>query len=132
MKPCKINTTLVLLMPQLKVKGVPQIEIQLATMDSSIPRVILCLSIRHMIAARLTTSATIGLVFPTKPRPTFVVLSTGPNQTWGATGKIIDSLVLCHEHQERLDFLFRTMNRTARILITFEPEYPEHFHMDDL
>jgi len=39
--------------------------------------------------------------------------------------------VLYHEFEERVDFLFQKKNGTARILITFEPGFPEHFHKDD-
>ena len=41
----------------------------------------------------------------------------------GAEGELIDGKVLYHE--------FEKEDESARILIFYEPVYPEHFHMDD-
>mmetsp|Transcript_206 Transcript_206/g.664 ORF Transcript_206/g.664 Transcript_206/m.664 type:complete len:201 (+) Transcript_206:275-877(+) len=61
----------------------------------------------------------------------FGSLIAGAKSIMGATGELVDGQVLYHEYEERVDFLFQKKNGTARILITFQPGFPEHFHKDD-
>ncbi|KAL3907618.1 MAG: hypothetical protein SGILL_008795, partial [Bacillariaceae sp.] len=39
--------------------------------------------------------------------------------------------VLYHEREERVDFKLQKEDGSSRVLVTFEPGYPEHFHDDD-
>lgn len=39
--------------------------------------------------------------------------------------------VLYNELVERVEFLFRNQDKSAHVLVSFEPGLPEHFHKDD-
>jgi len=61
----------------------------------------------------------------------FASILAGAKSIMGAMDELIDGKVLYHEFQERVDFLFQRRDGSARILISYEPGYPEHFHKDD-
>lgn len=49
-------------------------------------------------------------------------------------GESVDGQVLYNEKQERIDFRFKTRDATkdiVRLIITFEPGYPYHWHDED-
>ena len=48
-----------------------------------------------------------------------------------AEGELIQGKVLYHEIQDRVDFFFERNDKSASVLITFEPGDPEHFHNND-
>lgn len=61
----------------------------------------------------------------------FGSILAGAKSIMGAEGELIDGKVLYHEFEERVNFLFQKKDESARILISYEPGYPEHFHKDD-
>jgi hypothetical protein len=49
-------------------------------------------------------------------------------------GESVDGQVLYNEKQERIDFRFKTCDEAkdiVRLVITFEPGYPYHWHDED-
>jgi hypothetical protein len=121
----------------IKINGVRQIEIKLSN-DGFIypPREALALNsaynsdkVHHKRSgwARLSNESV---------KTHFESILSGMKSILGTgEGELLFGKVLYHEYEERIDFLFSDTQHmgtgSKRILVTFEPGYPEHFHEND-
>ena len=119
----------------IKLDGIRQIEIKLAN-DGFIypPRDTLALNNSYNSDERHHQRTGWARLSNETVKVHFRSILSGMKSIFGTgDGQLIFGKVLYHEHEERIDFLFAngTEASSKRILVTFEPGYPEHFHEND-
>ena len=119
----------------IKINGRNQLEIQLAN-DGFIypPKDSLAVNPTYNSNHNRTHHKRTGLVQLSDQtvKSNFPALLAGAKSILGVQGsEKVYGQVLYHDCEERVDFLFRKQDSSWRILISFEPGWPEHFHEDD-